>query len=94
MVDDEKLKLNINNTMSNYSTPDSFNKDDSSDIDIDKQIWLAKQQELSECEIIQRRKNRQWYWMWKNILILLAIIALLLMIYWKEIVKWIQVMRN
>ncbi len=60
------------------------------EFDIDKQLWLAKQKELSEYEIIQRRKKRNMYWVWKKILILLAIIAILVMAYWEDIVRWIQ----
>jgi len=59
-------------------------------LDIDKQIWLAKQKEISECEIIKRRKKRKMYWIWKKIFILLAIIAIIILAYWEEITRWIQ----
>lgn len=59
-------------------------------IDIDKQIWLAKQKEISEYEIIKRRKKRKMYWIWKKIFILLAIIAIIILAYWEEITRWIQ----
>lgn len=58
--------------------------------DIDKQIWLAKQKEISEYEIIKRRKKRKMYWIWKKIFILLAIIAIIILAYWEEITRWIQ----
>lgn len=60
------------------------------ELDIDKQMWLAKQKELSEYEIIKRRKQRNMYWVWQKILILLAIVAILVMAYWEDIVRWIQ----
>ncbi|MBR0038527.1 MAG: hypothetical protein IJP71_00810 [Lachnospiraceae bacterium] len=59
-------------------------------IDIDKQIWLAKQKEISEYKIIKRRKKRKMYWIWKKIFILLAIIAIIILAYWEEITRWIQ----
>ena len=59
-------------------------------LDIDKQIWLAKQKEISEYEIIKRRKKRKMYWIWKKIFILLAIIAIIILAYWEEITRWIQ----
>lgn len=64
------------------------------ELDIDKQMWLAKQKELSEYEIIQRRKKRNMYWVWKKILILITIIIIVIMIYWEDIVKWVQMIRN
>lgn len=57
MVNDEMLKTNINDGASSESVTNNLNKDNSSDLAIDKQLWLAKQQELSECEIIKRRKK-------------------------------------
>ena len=60
------------------------------ELDIDKQLWLAKQKELSEYEIIKRRKQINMYWVWQKILILLAIVAILVMAYWEDIVRWIQ----
>ena len=59
-------------------------------LDIDKQIWLAKQKEISEYEVIKRRKKRKMYWIWKKLLILLAIIAIIILAYWEEITRWIQ----
>lgn len=59
-------------------------------LDIDKQIWLAKQKEISEYEVIKRRKKRKMYWIWKKIFILLAIIAIIIWAYWEEITRWIQ----
>lgn len=59
-------------------------------LDIDKQIWLAKQKEISEYEVIKRRKKRKMYWIWKKIFILLAIIAVIIWAYWEEITRWIQ----
>lgn len=59
-------------------------------LDIDKQIWLAKQKEISEYEIIKRRKKRNMYWILKKIFILLAIIAIIILAYWEEITRWIQ----
>lgn len=59
-------------------------------LDTDKQIWLAKQKEISEYEIIKRRKKRKMYWIWKKLLILLAIIAIITMAYWEEMTRWIQ----
>jgi hypothetical protein len=59
-------------------------------LDIDKQIWLAKQKEISEYEVIKRRKKRKMYWIWKKIFILLAIIAIIILAYWEEITRWIQ----
>ena len=59
-------------------------------LDIDKQIWLAKQKEISEYEIIKRRKKRKMYWIWKKIFILLAIIAIIILAHWEEITRWIQ----
>lgn len=59
-------------------------------LDIDKQIWLAKQKEISEYEIIKRRKKRKMYWIWKKLIILLAVIAIIIMAYWEEITRWIQ----
>lgn len=61
-----------------------------SNLDIDKQLWLAKQKELSEYEIIKRKKNRKLYWIWKKILVLLAVVAILIMIYWDKIDQWMQ----
>lgn len=61
-----------------------------SNLDIDKQLWLAKQKELSEYEIIKRKKNRKFYWIWKKILVLLAVVAILIMIYWDKIDQWMQ----
>ena len=60
------------------------------ELDIDKQLWLAKQKELSEYEIIQRRKQRNIYWVCKKILILFIVIAIFVMIYWEDIVRWVQ----
>ena len=59
-------------------------------LDIDKQIWLAKQKEISEYEIIKRRKKRKMCWIWKKNFILLAIIAIIILAYWEEITRWIQ----
>lgn len=59
-------------------------------LDIDKQIWIAKQKEISEYEVIKRRKKRKMYWIWKKIFILLAIIAIIILAYWEEIMRWIQ----
>ena len=59
-------------------------------LDIDKQIWLAKQKEISEYEVIKRRKKRKMYWILKKVFILLAIIAIIILAYWEEIMKWIQ----
>lgn len=61
-----------------------------SNLDIDKQLWLAKQKELSEYEIIKRKKNRKFYWVWKKILVLLVVVAILIMIYWDKIDQWMQ----
>ena len=51
------------------------------ELDIDKQIWLTKQKELSEYETIKRRKQRNMYWMWKKILILITVTVIVIMIY-------------
>lgn len=59
-------------------------------LDIDKQLWLAKQKELSEYEIIERRKKRNLYWLWSKIFVLLIIIAIILIIYWKDIVMAVK----
>ena len=59
-------------------------------LDIDKKIWLAKQKEISEYEVIKRRKKRKMYWILKKVFILLAIIAIIILAYWEEIMKWIQ----
>ena len=59
-------------------------------LNIDKQLWLAKQKEISEYEIIKRRKKRNMYWILKKIFILLAIIAIIILAYWEEITRWIQ----
>ena len=59
-------------------------------LDIDKQIWLAKQKEISEYEVIKRRKKRKMYWIWKKLLVLLVIITFIVLAYWEEITRWIQ----
>ena len=65
-----------------------------SKLDIGKQLWLARQKELSECEIIERRKKRNLYWMWQKIFILLAVIMIFILIYWGEIVEWVRTIRD
>ena len=65
-----------------------------SKLDIGKQLWLARQKELSECEIIERRKKRNLYWMWQKIFVLLAVIMIFILIYWGEIVEWVRTIRD
>ena len=65
-----------------------------SKLDIGKQLWLARQKELSECEIIERRKKRNLYWMWQKIFVLLVVIMIFILIYWGEIVEWVRTIRN
>ena len=89
MIRGDTLKQSETDKSSNYYEG-SFDRDALINLDIDKQIWLAKQQELSECEIILRKKKRHWYWVRKNVLILFVIITLIIMAYWKEIARWIQ----
>ena len=65
-----------------------------SKLDIGKQLWLARQTELSEREIIERRKKRNLYWMWQKIFVLLAVIMMFILIYWGEIVEWVRTIRD
>lgn len=65
-----------------------------SKLDIGKQLWLARQKELSEREIIERRKKRNLYWMWQKIFVLLAVIMIFILIYWGEIVEWVRTIRD
>lgn len=48
-------------------------------LDLDKQLWLAKQKEISENEIIQRKKKRYWYRMKGRIILVVSIIVMIVM---------------